>query len=646
MRKAFMRGHPDFREDLATSQLSSESYPDFFELCKTKDKALYNRTLVELLGSPSPGPVYKQLIESIRLVRPLQIVTTNVDLCLEQSSGMIDLIEHTDLERCSNSILNRTPFIAKLHGSVSSVESVVFATSDYERILESASFMAAMRSIFTMASVIFFGYGLRDRYVLDAINKNYGEHILFGNGPHFLITEMAGPPQDGVHRIAYKSAHYQDHRAALTVLNVIQQEQSTPVMEFIPRSRTRSPAKKESGFYISSFTPSGTHITGQAFEFGRQDLKGNAIVGLGFVKGELPSAETVAFHDLAVGLICFDHVFLPLRSLPLLHQRGTDAVFWALTDCGAIKFVDIVDEPVYVATPESSTGDIAVLRVQDPEDDGTRTPMSVVRKMIKPVPGMEEEAEKRTESLKPWLVQFSNSERRGLPAMVRSALLMPLVSRLLGYSEFVVPNRIPRWLAHPTLRLAHLVQTGLICNELGIRASRVPFGGESLLSAAFSVKPPEETVFDYASFALSGAYGSNLSSFIEAQPKSLLEVLKFRESPEGAVLRREISDRLDTNDGTEFSVAIQGALKRSVPTAVLQSARNRFSSLLKAQSPHASAGAVWADVHTGDSSLRLWRERSRELLLAEAKRRGLRSDSSCLCGSGDPLRDCCMKSLR
>ena len=58
------------------------------------------------------------------------------------------------------------------------------------------------------------------------------------------------------------------------------------------------------------------------------------------------------------------------------------------------------------------------------------------------------------------------------------------------------------------------MQTGLICNQPEIRAPWVPFGGISLLSAAFSIKPAEETVFDYASFVMAGAFGSNLSTYI------------------------------------------------------------------------------------------------------------------------------------
>ena len=38
---------------------------------------------------------------------------------------------------------------------------------------------------------------------------------------------------------------------------------------------------------------------------------------------------------------------------------------------------------------------------------------------------------------------------------------------------------------------------------------------------------------------MAGAYGSNLSSYLEANPQALLILLKFRESAEGEALRRD-----------------------------------------------------------------------------------------------------------
>ena len=646
MRKAFARSFPTFPDDLAASYIGSKAYPDLFQLCKETDRALFNKTLLEQLSAPSPGLIYDQFVERLKRISPLQVVTTNVDLCLEQHLGIPDVIESTDLERCGDCILSGSPFVAKLHGSVSSIDSTIFGATDYQELVRRKQYIASVRSIFSTASVVFLGYGLQDEYVLRLISEVEGEHKIFGSGPHFLVTGSPGPPENGVHRVAYKITQHPDHRAALTVLNLIEQAKGAPVAETAPMPEERGPSKKESGFYISDFKPSGTHISGQSLQLDgtEGDRRINALTGLGFVQGELPPSGTVAFHDLAVGLICFDRVFLPLSSVGVLHERAA-GVFWPLMDTGAIRFVDVIHDPFFVSTPESLFGDIGIVRLQDPQEDETRSSMSVVRKILKPAPGWEEDGKSRIEGLSKSIIAFSGSEALGLAQMVRDALLLPRVSQLLGFSDFIVPNSIPRWLAYPTIRLGHLVQTGLICNELDIRACRVPFGGTCLLNAAFNVKPAEQSFYDYASFIVSGTYGSNLSEFIERNPPVYLEIMKFRESAEGEALRRELSDRLESNDGTEFSVSVEGGLRRAIPTATVQAARNRFSTLMKASNQNASAAVLWSDSNTSDDSLRLWRERSRGLLLAHAKERGLKSESPCLCGSGDRLRDCCLRPL-
>lgn len=648
MQNAFVKTVHDFPLAAAEACINSETYPEFFQICKEADCALYHRFLVEQLKPAGPSPVYAQLVESLKGISPLQIVTTNVDLCLEQNLGPIDVIDRSNLERCYESIIAGSPFVAKLHGSISSIEGVVFAKSDYEEVILCKSYIAALETLFSSSSVVFLAYGLKDKYVLDLIRGDSEKHTIFGSGPHFLLTTSPGPPKDGVFMIGYSTAHHQDHRAALTVLSFIEQQRRLPLAEVPSEPTQPDNLRQESVFYISSFNPSGTQTSGQVLGLARPEGGGaiDGIVGLGFAPGELPSSATVAFHDLAVGLVCFDRVLLPLRSLAVLHERASSEVFWALLGSDAVRFIDVVHDPFFVAQPDSVIGYIGIARIQDPEHNEIRSSMSEVRKMLKPAPNMEAQAEPLIDSLEPKILFFDASERLQLPQIVRDCLLMPRVSRLLGYSDYITTNRIPRWLAYPTLRLAHLVQTGLICGQLGVRAARTPFGGLSLLSAAFNIRPAEETVYEYASFVMAGAFGSNLSFYFETNPRHLLDLLRFRESSEGESLRREISDRLKTNDGAEFSAAVEGGLNRVVSLAVLQAARNKFSSLMKAAARSPLMEAVWSDANAGDPSLRLWRDRSRELLLQEARSRGVKTGAPCLCGSGDPLRDCCLRALR
>src|ERR1035438_6018993 len=107
-----------------------------------------------------------------------------------------------------DAIVSGTPFVAKLHGSISAIQSTVFTSSDYGQIKGSTSYIGAVKSIFSLASVLFLGYGVNDEYVLNLLSENDTEHKLFGNGPHFKLTDSPGPPVNGVFSIGYKTARH------------------------------------------------------------------------------------------------------------------------------------------------------------------------------------------------------------------------------------------------------------------------------------------------------------------------------------------------------------------------------------------------------------------------------------------------------
>ncbi len=315
MRNIFSKKLPGFPRDLADQWLAVRDYPGVFQLCRDSDEAVFNQSLVAQLSRPILGPIYAQLIDGLRKITPLQIVTTNVDLCLEQGIGSIDVIERSDLERCGDAIVSRTPFIAKLHGSISAIQSTVFTSSDYREIKASTSYIGSVKSIFSLASVLFLGYGVNDEYVLKLLSENDAEHQLFGSGPHFKLTSSPEAPVNGVFSIGYKTAKHGDHRGGLTVLGFIEQESAGRRTEVPSPQRIPTATRPESGFYISDFKPSGTYQSGQFLELNNpENIRINAIVGLGFSQGELPSTDSVAFHDLAVGLTCLIVCFCPWKQ--------------------------------------------------------------------------------------------------------------------------------------------------------------------------------------------------------------------------------------------------------------------------------------------------------------------------------------------
>jgi NAD-dependent SIR2 family protein deacetylase len=95
MRRTFIKSVPAFPDDVAKPLLSSKAYPDLFQLCRDEDSKLYNKTLSEQFSSPTIGPLYEQFIEMLKKMAPLQIVTTNVDLCLAGRGASLDTCAKT-----------------------------------------------------------------------------------------------------------------------------------------------------------------------------------------------------------------------------------------------------------------------------------------------------------------------------------------------------------------------------------------------------------------------------------------------------------------------------------------------------------------------------------------------------------------------
>lgn len=649
LRREFARQVASFPNDLARAQIETKQLPEAFELFNNFDRGLYNRLLVKNLSAPQELPLlYKQLISKLSTLTPLQVVTTNADRCLEANLQVPCLVERSDLEVCKDLIASGTSFIAKLHGSVSSIPSTVFTASDYREVKRSQSFLGAIRDIFSTASVLFLGYGLKDDYILGLLASLGSANPLFGTGPHFHVTADATAPVTDTHRIMYSLHLHPNHRAALTVLDVIAQANTlskTSIQVLDTNLILKSPAK-ETAFFISDFRPSGRHRSSEEYDTANntdgRDLK--AITGLGFVNSEFESTQSVAFHDLVVGLICFDRVYLPLMSIGDFGSKAK-SFFWPLVNSDAVNFIYQPHEPVYLYDLGSGRGDLGEIHHPGTHLGEYRPPLEVIYHHLKPEPGREAEVYGKFDNFGERIKTFDGFARYNICQIACDALLLPHVSTLLGFSEYVVPSNIPHWLAFPMLRLIHLIQTALICRDLDIDACRVSFGGSSLLSAAFSVSRGALSVYDYASFVVSGAYGVNVSGVIEAYPQLLMNILSFRESPEGQAIRREIADVLDSNSGAEFAVSVEGSLRRAIPTVVLQAARNRFSKIAHT-SVFSSAPLLWTNSSANDSNLRKWRERSREILLSDAKLKGVSPNDPCLCGSGDKLRDCCLRPLR
>lgn len=661
MHRRFGREVPEYDRKVGTALLSEARYPELFQTMRACDTALYFFCLANAFGHRVPTPVYERLLKLLARLTPTRILTTNVDELLERNLSGTETIQRSDVERIPQLLTSSVGFVAKLHGSVSAVQTMVFSEQDYEEIKTDAPFLNALRSTIQLSTVLFLGYGLRDQHVISALRESADTHPQFGTGPHFIVVpEDSATVPDFVRPISYQPESG-DHRSALLTLEVVADAMAEPrpAMVESPPDVSEKPAG-ESICFIGDLMPWGKYTTSQtvriAAALGEEELPvgdKELLVGEGYVDGELVLHDYSALHDVVVGLICFDVVFLSIDHLARLHNLLGAAWFWRFVDAEAIRLVAPPDEPaVLFEEPGALVGRLETFQLHSSSSTmdsiKPRTVSERIRLSLTAIPGRETEAERHMKFLESTTVDLTHAvTTEQLTAKARSAMMHPPIRRLLGISDGTPLGTVPRWLSFPVIRLAGVIRKGVICQNINAISTRMILGSETLASTAFPASSGVEWADDAASYALTGQFNSNLGALIEQQPDLLEGVLRFRESPAGMEFRREIAERLKTNEGGEVTAAVNAGLRESLPMSRLQAARDQFSGLFmpRAAGPRLQP-AVWGDLRNGEVRIARWRKTSRKMLddLCRTNRYG--PYDRCPCGSGEKIKFCCGEALR
>ena len=104
----------------------------------------------------------------------------------------------------------------------------------------------------------------------------------------------------------------------------------------------------------------------------------------------MPLTESTAMHDLIVGLICFDVIYVPLAMLARTHVLLGADYFWELVNNDCLNFIEWegFQGIVYPNTLTDTGGELCSLTNLGYAGKGITT-KETIRKHLLPMPGKE-----------------------------------------------------------------------------------------------------------------------------------------------------------------------------------------------------------------------------------------------------------------
>lgn len=636
--KVFSKKEVNFDKDKANELLNNFLLPEVFNLCAQTNKNRYNELLAGKLKPRDISPVYLRFIETLSKNNPLHIITTNIDSSLESSLKNISVISRTNLERCLSMIQNKESFVAKVHGDLSDLSSVVFTSDDYLDLVKNTDYLEILKQIFTSSTVVFIGTSLGDEYVLQKIKESYDLRKFFGSGPHFaIVKEINTSLPENLKLIKYTTTLKADHRSAIQVL----EELNVGKNREVENTKTITKINLRSAHFLSTIIPPGTWKNTPSITL--SDSK-HVLLGLGFSQDEMhKNPVSTALDDLITGLVCFDTTYCSIEYAGSVFKLVTEPIFINLIKSESLKFVYWESTPavVYQDSTTFSGGFISDVSIHDP-DKNIKTLNNLIRKIFLPTDQNQlKQYEQFIELIESATHVIKTDEEPSITKITNDLITRPSIRALLGLSSATPLGTIPKWSGFPVLRLANTIKIGVTADLLGISSVNLDFGCADLALPAFSAVKGREYAAEVASYVVSGKHPTSAGRAIESDPNIIKSILIFRDKQQGLNLRKEIFKIICADESSDIITAINGGLVSALPAKILQEAHDTFSYLIP-KKIEINGPAIFKNDQFEKSSLVKWREKCRNDLLNILKSK----QSLCPCGSKELAINCCLESLK
>ncbi len=152
-------------------------------------RSAYREELRQLFGRrPNDPRMTTQAL--LWQLRPPLIITTNFDTVLEdaapQRPEVVTPLHKSKLVDLFS--LHARPTLFKIHGTIEDPESIIFTTSDYDRLYKSdQAYDIAFRSPLLANTILFLGFGLRDQAILATLESLFSVFKSY-TAPHYALV--------------------------------------------------------------------------------------------------------------------------------------------------------------------------------------------------------------------------------------------------------------------------------------------------------------------------------------------------------------------------------------------------------------------------------------------------------------------------
>ena len=143
----YNRNETDFEIKEVRAHIDAGNFPRVFEICKKSNLKRFNRLLVKTFDPQPSTAVYKRFIDTIKIVSPRYILTTNLDECLERELELFTVLQRSDIERVNDLVNSGNSMICKLHGSISSISTAIMTTDDYDNLVSDKKYISILTNL-------------------------------------------------------------------------------------------------------------------------------------------------------------------------------------------------------------------------------------------------------------------------------------------------------------------------------------------------------------------------------------------------------------------------------------------------------------------------------------------------------------------